>query len=118
MQAIKNEKFMAPPALKQFSLEGKTAFITGAGSGLGMAVARGFAMAGADLVLVDARFEAVEAVAAELKQAGCKALPVKADVTSAADVQAAVAATLAEYGGIDALVNCAGNHAAHAVGRI
>jgi NAD(P)-dependent dehydrogenase (short-subunit alcohol dehydrogenase family) len=102
------EKFMAPPALKQFSLEGKTAIITGAGSGLGLAVAKGFAMAGADLALVDARFESVEAVAAELKQAGCKALPVKADVTSAEEVQAAVKATLAEYGGIDALVNCAG----------
>jgi NAD(P)-dependent dehydrogenase (short-subunit alcohol dehydrogenase family) len=102
------EKFMAPAGLKQFSLEGKTAFITGSGSGLGLAVAKGFAMAGADLVLVDARLDAVETVAAELRKTGCKALPVKADVTSAAEVQPAVAAALAQFGGVDALVNCAG----------
>lgn len=102
------EKFMAPAGLKQFSLEGKTACITGSGSGLGLAVAKGFAMAGADLVLVDARLDAVETVAAELRKTGCKALPVKADVTSAAEVQAAVAAALAQFGGVDALVNCAG----------
>jgi NAD(P)-dependent dehydrogenase (short-subunit alcohol dehydrogenase family) len=106
--AVEKGRFSAPPALKQFSLEGKTAIITGSGSGLGLAVAKGFAMAGADLALVDARFEAVEAAAEELREEGCRVLPVKADVTSAEDVKTAIAATVAEFGGIDALVNCAG----------
>ncbi len=103
-----NDKFLAYPGLKQFSLEGKTAMITGSGSGLGLAVARGFAMAGANLVLVDARLETVEAVAAELKQAGYRASAVKANVTSAEEVKAAVDTAVKEFGGLDALVNCAG----------
>ena len=106
--SVEKGRFSAPPALKQFSLEGKSVIITGSGSGLGLAVARGFAMAGADLALVDARFEAVETVANELKAEGCRAMPIKADVTCEADVQAAVTATVAAYGGLDALVNCAG----------
>ena len=57
---IKSEKFLAFPALQLFSLEGKAAIITGAGSGLGMEIAKGFAMSGADVALVDRNLEPVK----------------------------------------------------------
>jgi gluconate 5-dehydrogenase len=103
-----NERFLAYPALKQFSLEGKSAIITGSGSGLGMAVAKGFAMAGANLTLVDSNLEAVKKLAEELANAGYSALPIKADVTNAVQVKAAVETVVREFGGVDVLVNCAG----------
>jgi gluconate 5-dehydrogenase len=105
---ISNEKFMAYPGLKQFSLEGRTAIITGSGSGLGLAVAKGFAMAGASLVLVDSNLESIKKLSDELTGAGFKAIPIRADVTKAQDVEAAVQAAVLEFGGLDALVNCAG----------
>lgn len=105
---LTNEKFSAYPALKQFSLEGKSAIITGSGSGLGMAVAKGFAMAGADVALVDSNLEAVRKLSEELTNTGYRALPIKADVTNAAQVRAAVETVVKEFGGVDVLVNCAG----------
>jgi len=105
---LTNEKFSAYPALKQFSLEGKSAIITGSGSGLGMEVAKGFAMAGADVALVDTNLEAVKKLAEELANTGYRALPIKADVTIAAQVKAAVGIVVKEFGGVDVLVNCAG----------
>ena len=105
---LTNEKFSAYPALKQFSLEGKAAIITGSGSGLGRAVAKGFAMAGASLALVDSNLEAVKKLAEELAMAGYRAFPIKADVTNAAQVRAAVETAVKEFGGVDVLVNCAG----------
>jgi gluconate 5-dehydrogenase len=105
---LTNEKFLAYPALRQFSLEGKAAIITGSGSGLGMAVAKGFAMAGAKLTLVDSNLEAVKKLAEDLANAGYQALPVKADVTNSAEVRAAVQVSVKEFNGLDVLVNCAG----------
>ena len=74
---LTNERFLAYPALKQFSLEGKSAIITGSGSGLGMAVAKGFAMAGVNVSLIDSNFESVKKMLNELSGAGFKALPIK-----------------------------------------
>ena len=105
---LKNVKFSAHYGLKQFSLENRSAVITGAGSGLGMAVAEGFAMAGADLTLVDSNFDAVKMLSGEINSAGFKALPVKADVTDTSQVQHAVKEIMNEYKKIDILVNCAG----------
>jgi NAD(P)-dependent dehydrogenase (short-subunit alcohol dehydrogenase family) len=105
---LTNERFLAYPALKQFSLEGKSAIITGAGSGLGAAVAKGFAMAGSNLALVDSNPEAVKKLAEELTNAGYRAIAVKADVTNAAEVKEAVQMTVKEFDGVDILVNCAG----------
>jgi len=105
---LTQEKFPAYPALKQFSLEGKTAIITGAGSGLGLAVAKGFAMAGAAVVLVDSNFDSVKKLSAEMKLAGYGALPVQADVTKAVEAESAVQAAVSTFGALDALVNCAG----------
>jgi len=105
---LTNERFSAYPSLKQFSLEGKSAIITGSGSGLGMAVSKGFAMAGANLVLVDSNLEAVQELAEELADFGYRALAVKADVTNAEEARAAVEIAAKEFGGVDVLVNCAG----------
>jgi NAD(P)-dependent dehydrogenase (short-subunit alcohol dehydrogenase family) len=105
---LEKGKFDAYPALRQFSLEGKTAIITGSGSGLGLAVAKGFVMSGAAVVLVDSNYDSVNKLADEMKAAGYTAMAYKADVTKSAEVEAAVKAALAEFGGVDALVNCAG----------
>ncbi|QRZ15298.1 3-hydroxyacyl-CoA dehydrogenase [Paracoccus methylovorus] len=86
-------------------IENKTFLITGAGSGLGAAVARMAVAAGARAVLLDVNAQAGEAMAAEL---GDAVRYVKTDVTSAAEGEAAVKAALDVFGHIDALVNCAG----------
>lgn len=79
--------------------------ITGAGSGLGAAVARMVVEQGGKAVLLDVNVEAGASLAREL---GAAARFVKTDVTSEADGQAAVAAALHAFSRIDALVNCAG----------
>ena len=68
------------------ALRVETAIITGAGSGLGMEIAKGFAMSGADVALVDRNLEPVKELADELANAGFRALAVKADVTSSEQV--------------------------------
>ena len=80
---------------------GKTAFVTGAGSGIGEATARALAAEGGWVVLADVNPAAVEAVAAEL---GGQATAVRLDVRDENDVAAAIAAA----GRVDALINVAG----------
>ncbi|MFT3689230.1 SDR family NAD(P)-dependent oxidoreductase [Paenirhodobacter sp.] len=84
-------------------IENRVILITGAGSGLGAAVARMAVEAGAKPVLLDVNEEAGAAKAAELG-----ALFVRTDVTSGPEGEAAVQAALAAHGRIDVLVNCAG----------
>ncbi|KGJ03972.1 SDR family NAD(P)-dependent oxidoreductase (plasmid) [Paracoccus versutus] len=79
--------------------------ITGAGSGLGAAVARMAVGAGARAVLLDVNAEAGAAMAAEL---GAAARFVRTDVTSGPEGEAAIAAALEAFGRIDVAVNCAG----------
>ncbi|MDN3714058.1 SDR family NAD(P)-dependent oxidoreductase [Paracoccus cavernae] len=86
-------------------IENRVFLITGAGSGLGNAVAKMVVEGGGKAVLLDINPEAGAAAAAAL---GPNALFHQTDVTSDADGQAAVAAALAAFGRIDALVNCAG----------
>ena len=102
------------PVLKQFSLCDKSIMITGSGSGLGKIIAKGFAMAGASVVLADCNYESVKEVSNEITLEGYKALPLQVDVTKAAEVKAAVQATVNEFGCLDGLVNCAGITRAHA----
>ena len=96
------------------SLDGKVAFIAGASRGIGATVARSLAAAGA-AVAVAARSEqrgklpgTIHSVADDIVAAGGRALPVPCDVTSEESVNAAVEATVAEFGGIDILVANAG----------
>src|SRR3989442_6441337 len=86
-------------------LKGKTALITGASRNIGRAIALAFAAEGADLALnTRVNREELEAVAAECRKAGVRALPLLADIADAAAVAAMVAHALTELGAIDVLV--------------
>jgi NAD(P)-dependent dehydrogenase (short-subunit alcohol dehydrogenase family) len=86
-------------------LEGKRALITGAGRGLGLAIAQLFAERGASVALADLDGGAAQAAASEL---GDGAIGLACDVTKPADVQQAIADTVAAFGGLDVMVNNAG----------
>jgi 3-oxoacyl-[acyl-carrier protein] reductase len=86
-------------------LEGKVALVTGAGSGFGLGIAETFAREGARVVVVDIRQEAAEAAAARIGKSG---IGIAADVSKAADVQAAVGRAVDAFGRVDIVVNNAG----------
>ena len=90
------------------SLEGQTAWISGAASGIGEAVARLFAAEGANVVLVDVDRDRAEAVRLAIAEAGGRALVVPTDVASEEGVRESIARAIAEFGGLDIVVNCAG----------
>lgn len=92
-----------------FNLKGRVVVVSGASSGLGAQMARGFAAQGADLVIMARRVEKLEAVAKEIREMGVKCFPVKCDVTDSKMVDEAAAAVEKEFGKVDVLVNCAGN---------
>jgi 3-oxoacyl-[acyl-carrier protein] reductase len=89
-------------------LEGKVALVTGAGSGIGRAIALLFAEEGAHIAVNDINLPAAEAVAGEVKQIGRRAIAVKANVAESADVDVMVARVINELGGVHILVNNAG----------
>jgi NAD(P)-dependent dehydrogenase (short-subunit alcohol dehydrogenase family) len=96
-----------------FDLGGRRALVTGAGRGVGRAIARGLAEAGADVVINDLDAGRARAVAEEIVRAGGSARPAAFDVTDHAAVHAAVEAV----GRVDVLVNNAGNAGAEGFGR-
>lgn len=89
-------------------LEGKSALITGAGTGIGAAAARVFCREGAAVTLVARREKELAALTEELTAAGHRAQYVLADVRERADVARAVAAATEAFGGLDAAFNNAG----------
>lgn len=91
-----------------FRLDGKVAIVTGAGRGLGAAMAKGLAAAGAALVVADIDFDAAAVVAQSIEEIGAKAHPVKVDVGDAASVKNMVDAAVQTFGTVDILVNNAG----------
>ena len=91
-----------------FNLKGRVAVISGASSGLGKQMAKGFAMSGADLVLLARRIEKLEEYKKELEEFGVRVLTVKCDVTSTEDINNAALLSEKEFGKVDILVNCAG----------
>lgn len=86
----------------------QTAFITGASSGIGAALAREFAREGAAVVVTARRLDRLEALVAELRAAGASALAVACDVTRDGDVEAALAKAREAFGRIDVVVANAG----------
>jgi short-subunit dehydrogenase len=97
---------------------GKVAFITGASSGIGAAMAREFARRGADVVLLARRWERLEALALEVRARGRRALTIRCDVTSDEDLEKAVEATLEDFGCIDWVIANAGFGVAGAVHKL
>jgi len=95
------------PAL--FDLSGRTALVTGAGSGIGQRIAVGMAQCGADVALLDRRTDSGLAETAEyIAQTGRRSLQLAADVTSGAALAEAVARTEADLGPLRLAVNAAG----------
>ncbi len=97
-------------SLAEFSLEGKIAFVTGAGRGLGRAGALALAEAGAHVTLVSRTRSQLEETAAAIERLGRKSLVAVADTRKAAEVEAAVRATVEAFGRIDILFNNAGTN--------
>jgi NAD(P)-dependent dehydrogenase (short-subunit alcohol dehydrogenase family) len=88
-----------------YSLQGRTAIITGVGPGIGTAVAKTFSQAGARVVVSSRTLERVEALAGELRGAGAEAVAVRADVSSEEDIGVLVEATQAAFATVDIVFN-------------
>ena len=89
-------------------LSGKVAIVTGAGQGIGRAIALRLAEAGADIALVDVNSDSIAGVGSEVKKLGRKALSIQADVSKFDQVQSVVQQTLEVLDQIDILINNAG----------
>jgi 7-alpha-hydroxysteroid dehydrogenase len=94
--------------LDRFSLEGRVALVTGAGRGIGAACAKAFAEAGADVAITARTEDQLDAVAAEIKELGQRALVFPADVSDVDKLEELVALAMGEYGRIDVVVNNVG----------
>lgn len=89
-------------------LENKKAIVTGGAGGIGRATCLALAEEGAAVAVVDLNGEAAEAVAAEIRDAGGRAVAIPADVSSESDIERVVSATVGEFGGVDVVFNNAG----------
>ena len=92
-----------------FDLNNRVAVITGASSGLGKQMSKGFAKQGASLALLARRIEKLEEIKKELETYGVKVLVIKCDVTSTIDIENAAKKVEEEFNKVDILVNCAGS---------
>ncbi|QBX55920.1 glucose 1-dehydrogenase [Nocardioides seonyuensis] len=92
----------------RFRLDGKVAVITGASSGLGVAIAQGMAAAGADVAIGARRLDMLKETKGLVEALGRRCVAVETDVTKVEDCDRFVATAVAELGGCDILVNNAG----------
>jgi NAD(P)-dependent dehydrogenase (short-subunit alcohol dehydrogenase family) len=91
-----------------FDLSGRVALVTGGTRGLGLAIARAFSAAGADVIVASRKEDACQAVAAELRSGGGRALGYPCHVGRWDDLERLVEAAYGEFGRVDVLVNNAG----------
>ena len=94
--------------MNSFDLSGRVAVVIGGTSGIGLALSQGLAAAGADVVPVSRRAEMVERAAAAIESLGRKSLRLTADTLDRRSLEQTLTATLAAFGHVDILVNCAG----------
>lgn len=92
----------------RYDLGGRRAFVTGAGSGIGRAIALALAREGAALTLVGRTLEPLQTAAEEIQALGATAAVATGDVRNKADVDRLIAEAVARFGGLDMLVNAAG----------
>jgi NAD(P)-dependent dehydrogenase (short-subunit alcohol dehydrogenase family) len=95
-------------AYSPLELHGKTAVVIGGTSGIGLAIAKGMAEAGADVVPTSRRVEQVELAAREIEQRGRRSIRVSSDVSDRASLQHVLDESVKAFGKVDILVNSAG----------
>jgi NAD(P)-dependent dehydrogenase (short-subunit alcohol dehydrogenase family) len=105
-------------AMAQFSLADRVAIVTGGSRGIGLAIARGFAEAGAKVIVAARKPEACDEAAASIVGAGCVALAVPTHVGRLDDLTRLVDRTVEAFGRLDIIVNNASNPLALPVGSI
>lgn len=89
-------------------LEGRVAFVTGGGSGIGAAAAKLLAQEGAKVALVGRTRDELEQIVAEIEKAGGEALALEADISDGAGLKAAIEETVSRFGGLDVVFANAG----------
>ncbi len=94
--------------MSNFSLNGKTAIVTGGAGGLGRAMVAAFAEAGANVVVASRNKENIEAEAAKIRDKGQSALAIAVDITDADQVENLISQTVEAFGSVDVMVNNAG----------
>jgi NAD(P)-dependent dehydrogenase (short-subunit alcohol dehydrogenase family) len=89
-------------------LKNKTAVVTGGTSGIGLALSKGLAIAGANVIPTGRRADLVQSAAAEIEKLGRQSLVCPSDVTDVASLEKLLEAARAKFGKVEILVNCAG----------
>jgi gluconate 5-dehydrogenase len=97
--------------LDRFALEGKVALVPGGGGAIGSAIAGALAAAGAKVTVIDVTQERADEAAERIGKDGAEVLALAADVTTEADCERVVAATVERFGKLDIIVNCVGGGA-------
>ena len=94
--------------LEKFSLKGRSGIVTGGGSGIGKAIAKGLVQAGSEIVIAGRNREKLEKAVEEIRKFGGPVIPIQTDITKMDDIRNLVDRTLKEFGKIDFLFNNAG----------